>query len=686
MLFYSDDFTKDVGLFLQNIKYSVCKSKDTEYINIACSFDIETYSFYENCEKRSIMYIWQFAIDDNVLIGRTWEQFIILNKKLSVFFDLNDKRRLIIYVHNLAYEFQFMRKWFEWREVFATDERKPLKVLNEYNIEYRCSYRLSGYSLATVAKNLTRHKISKLVGDLDYTIARCPKTKLDVNELQYCINDVLIVTAYIKECIEDYRNIANIPLTQTGKVRKYVRKIVFNNNRYKYLMRKLELNNLEYVQLRKAFQGGFTHANAMYSNQLCEDVTSYDFTSSYPSVMVCEKFPMSKGKYVGKVSLEQLRTYIQNYCCLFDIKLSDICSKYIFENVISMSKCSDIHNYVVNNGRVVSADSLITTITDVDFDIITRFYNYSGIEIRNLYIYEKNYLPKDFILSVLKLYGDKTELKGIQGKEIEYLHSKEMLNSCYGMCVTNVMNNEVIYSGDEWKLGNVDIFEVIDKYNNDRNRFLFYPWGVWVTAYARKNLFTGVYECKEDYIYSDTDSIKLFNVENHIQYFKNYNDNIKRKMIDMCKYYNIDVNLVCPKTKENTEKWLGVWDFDGHYKMFKTLGAKRYMTYNDNNELSLTVSGVNKKIAIPYLLEKYSNNIADIFNNFNNGLIFPKDYSGKKILTYNDNEITGTIKDCQNNYYRYYEKSYIHMENGEYNLNIACDYLDYLLKLNKREV
>lgn len=687
MIFYNqNDFSKSLLGFLNAIPeinaIDYCKKKKVSYINLASSFDIETSSFYdEHKQKTAIMYIWQFAINDIVILGRTWEDFIKLLNEIHIFYNTNRNIHFVCYIHNLSYEFQFMRKWIEWQDIFATDERKPLYCVSKDGIEFRCSYRLSGYSLATLAKNLTRHTIKKLVGDLDYSLVRTSITPIDNNELQYCINDVLIVTAYINECIEDYGNVAEIPLTQTGKVRRYVRANCISNDNYKYLMKKLTLSSMEYLQLRKAFQGGFTHANSMYSTLKCYDVTSYDFTSSYPTVMLSEKFPMSKSRYIGNCTIEQFEYYRKNYCCMFDLKLENVVSKVRFENVISFSKCFRIEDYVLNNGRVFSAKMLITTITENDFETISKFYNYSNVEIHNLYIYTKEYLPKPFILAILRLYNDKTQLKGVSGKEVEYLHSKEMLNSCYGMTVTDLLNNEYLYDNqNEWSTKETNIDKAIDKYNKDRNRFLFYVWGVWVTAYARRNLFSGIYECKEDYIYSDTDSIKIFNAKKHLDYINKYNVMIEHKLKAMCDYYKIDFNLCKPKTIDGKEKMLGVWDFDGHYQCFKSLGAKRYLTENDNGEISMTVAGVNKKVALPYLIKKYKTN-EKVFDSFSNTLVIPKDYSGKKTLTYIDIEKKGVCKDYLGNYAEYNEKSFIHMENAEYNLNIASDYLDFIFRL-----
>ena len=102
----------------------------------------------------------------------------------------------------------------------------------------------------------------------------------------------------------------------------------------------------------------------------------------------------------------------------------------------------------------------------------------------------------------------------MEGKEVEYLLSKGMLNSVYGMCVTDPVKDEHTYE-TEWDLEKVDVMEAIHKYNESKGRFLFYPWGIWVTAYARRNLWSAILNVGNDYVYSDTDSIKALNFETH---------------------------------------------------------------------------------------------------------------------------------------------------------------------------
>lgn len=214
------------------INYPTVKTnKRIRYYNVPASFDIEVSSFYEGEEapenKRAIMYIWQFGIGDLVTYGRTWEEFETFLISLQAVLDLNADNRLVVYVHNLPYEWQFIRKRFVWASVFILDERKPVKA-RMGGIEFRDSLKLSGgKSLANVAKDLQKHKIEKKVGDLDYNLIRTPFTPLTEKELGYCEYDIRVLNAYIEEKIEQDGSVDLIPLTNTGYVRNYCRKACF---------------------------------------------------------------------------------------------------------------------------------------------------------------------------------------------------------------------------------------------------------------------------------------------------------------------------------------------------------------------------------------------------------------------------------------------------------------------------
>ena len=688
MINIQDLDVKELEILKDNIK-TVKNNKKLTYYNIECSFDIETNSTYHKGEKVAFMYIWAFGIADLKIYGRTWEEFQALMELISEIFELEKDKRILCYIHNFSFEFQFMRKYFEWTEVFAISERKPIKALTNLGIEFRDSYILSGFSLAKTAENLSSHTIEKMTGDLDYSLIRTKDTPMTEEEMKYVENDIVIILYYINEQIEQYGDLHKVPLTNTGRVRKYVERNCYYTNtnhrkssrgkyhRYRKLMQSLTLTTSDYMIAKQSFQGGFTHANSHYTGQTLENVTSIDFTSSYPAVMLAELFPMSKAEYVEVKDTDHFLELLKTYHVIFEATFTNIQTTIEQENYLSESKCRDIEKPIINNGRIFRADKLTTTITEIDFSIIRKAYNWDSFNISNVHIFQKGYLPKSIIESVLELYKGKTELKGVEGKEVEYGLAKGMLNSVYGMSVTDIVRDETDYINDEWESTPPLIGNEIEKYNDKKNRFLFYIWGVYITAYARRNLWTGILNIGDDYVYSDTDSIKLLNYEKHLPYIEKYNEVIIKKMELMCEYYKLDVNDLKPKNIQGIEKPIGVWDFEGTADKFKTLGAKRYLTLKDN-KLELTVAGLSKKNGLEYMIEQCGGNYHKVFDYFNDELYIPAERTGKMTHTYIDDSITFIATDYLGNSTEVITHSGVHLESVDFTLSLSKQYANFI--------
>lgn len=697
---YYDDVDNDFDTFIDGICRQTKRKQKIEYYNIPCCFDIETSSFYDRGKKAGCMYIWMFSIDDRIIIGRTWDEFIMLLDKLHDKLSLhNNYRRLICYVQNLGYEFQWFCNRIQWTKVFALNYREPLTALTDNGIEFRCSYKLSGYKLEKMGEQLTKYTVKKMVGDLDYKLIRNCKTPLTDKEMGYCINDVRVLSAYIREKIENEGGITKIPLTKTGYVRLYCKEHIFGGRAhrreyliYKKFMEHLTLDPEEFKMLLRAFQGGFTHASCFYSGkeEPLLGVTSFDFCSKYPSAMVAELYPMDKGEFYEPVDTKDLKYQLSHYCCVFDIRFINIRPIILYDNYISISKCTNIKNPVVNNGRLVSADEIITTITNVDFDIIKKCYAWDKVEVGKFIRYKKGYLPTDFVNCILDFYENKTTRKDVLGMEIEYQQHKELLNSCYGYTVTNPCKPIITFKndGNGWRSEDQNLEKQIAAYNKKKDRFLFYPWGVFITAYCRRDIWQyGIMKAGKDYAYCDTDSVKFLG--EHPGFEKEYNRIILKKILKACRHHGIDISRVAPKTKDGIIKPLGVFEFDGHYSKFKTLGAKRYMMlYSDDKrnkakergELKITVAGLNKKKGAEYISK-----FPDPFKVFSDDMTVPKGYSGRQTATYIDSPINGTVTDYLGNTSEYHELSCLHLEESEYTMSMSKEYIDYLLGIQEGE-
>lgn len=651
----------------------------------------------------------------------------------------NIVRNLVCYVHNLAYEFQFCKGLFNPKRVFCVGgKRAVVECDSKWGITFRCSYRLTLKSLNKLTED---QKIKKMVGDLDYNKVRNYKTRLLKKERGYIANDTRSLAYYIAIQIQKEGCVSKIPMTQTGYVRRETVKFMKQSWAWKDLVpatvydfwkqrdwardvrEYLTMEFDEYKAVRHAYQGGYCHANPyrMLKNGtyvIYGKVVSLDFTSSYPAVICQYKFPMSKGVRVTYNNLSDFMADCQNdnVGIVAQIVVENVEAKTCC-NCIPASKCVyDPETTMIDNGKIVTAERLQIDLCDVDFNEYADFYNFDLVEIRKSYKYQMDYLPLPIILLVLKLYKDKTALKDVPEKLEEYGLSKALINAIYGMMCTNpLMDEYVLCDGvDEElpymeKIGTYQLNYLIDhadqndtiqdlinkrnawqvehdadrlrKYNSNRNRVLFYPWGVYVCAWARKNLLDGIKCCGdlcEDWLYSDTDSIKLIHYEKHKDAFDEMNQEIWDRLVKMCKHYGIPIDYLSPANKDGETFTLGLWDYEGEWEKFVTLGAKRYMyKYIDKKgaeKYKMVCSGVAKD-AVKYFLKI---NPADPMKEFVPGFKIPSEYSGRRIKTYIDAPETITVTDYQGNTVTYDHAYGLYMEGSDFTASLDYDFAEYL--------
>lgn len=417
----------------KNKYHNTCVYSDTIY-----TFDIETsnlfyienewrtfdYSkskdFYTDVVKIGIPYIWQFSIDDRVYYGREFMDFEKVLIQIS-----NPDIRKIIYVHNLSWEFAYLVNIFEGKytidNMICRDIRKPISFyIPELNIEFRCSYMLTNMSLKNASKEFTDvHKLDSL--DYDSKV-RTPLSYLTQKELMYCEYDCICVYKIIEHFKKIYKNICLIPLTSTGEVRRE-----FRNQVDFYYVRKMQ--NLvpsadTYIKLWSVFSGGYTHSNILNTGRKIKNVKSMDIASSYPYSMLC-KLPSTE--FLRCTNAEFNRD--KNYAYIAYVRYYNLDSNY-YTHYMQVSKCTGVH-LVTDNGRVVSADYVELWLTSIDADIIEKNYSYSKREVVECYKSYLDYLDERIIKFILKLYKNKTTLKGVKGKEGVYKRDKSMLNSLY---------------------------------------------------------------------------------------------------------------------------------------------------------------------------------------------------------------------------------------------------------------
>lgn len=660
------------------------KKKRRACENIFC-FDIETSSFWLDKDNKvityekgwpaeywnsltpmSIPYIWMFSMDDTVYYGREFYDFYTL------LCDLPKHCEIKIFVHNLAYEFHFLDNLAEWEKVFCRVPHKPITAtFKDFpNIEFRCTYMLTRLSLASWGESVG---VQKKVGDLDYSILRTPLTTMTDKEMGYCEYDLRVMTAGIRNYLKTYKYINEIPSTQTGTVRREVKKRVTGDKQYMRLMHKLVPRNVaEYDRYMSIFSGGYTHASYHYAGDLISSdiygkIKHLDFASSYPTVMVAEKFPCSQFYYYGqKLPPEQTFDY---KAYIMYVQFDEIeCTA--FNTYIQASKCNG-YQIKYDNGRVLRAGYIQLWITEIDWLIIKNTYKWEKMQVIETWAAHKDYLPKIFTEYILELYHDKTALKNVKGKEEFYAKQKERLNALYGMCATQVLQSDVTYDQIEqtWGFKMLSHDKVQERFDDlrrwfDKRYFVHYAWGCWVTNYARYNLWQLIQYCDPDLLYCDTDSI--FYIGDYD--FKWYNDHITEKLRRACNETGLDFAKTQPKDKKGTIRPMGVLTEEEDCIEFKTLGAKKYVErWECDKKLHLTISGINKG-AVECL--------EDDINKFEDGFAFDKDHPAvhKQILTY----ITDQPQIIMPDGYKITTKRGINLRANGYKIKLTNAYLDLI--------
>lgn len=594
---YNFDYNVIFDIGIQKRKRGNQGTSDRKvFKDVICAFDIESTRIKEI--EQSVMYIWQFQLgQDYTIIGRTWDEFTDFLRQMEE--RMEDNEYLCIYVHNLSYEFQFLSGIYKFMptEVFAIDSRKILKCEMYNHFEFRCSYLHSAMSLSEYTKKMGVEAVKLSGEEFDYAKPRYPWTELSDFELQYCINDVKgLVQALYKDIELEHDNLYTFPLTSTGYVRRDVKKAMRFIKRSAFAE---QLPNLHiYHMCREAFRGGDTHASRFVAKDIISNVTAVDRSSSYPDVICNCKFPVGHFYEIGRCSDERLVELIgkKHRAVLMRVAIEGIELRDVFDGCpyIPVAKCRDIRGAVNDNGRVLSADYLEITLTDIDFRIIIEQYKWTEFKAYDVAHARYGYLPKPFTNKVREYYRIKTELKGDDSQKLFYDKSKAKLNSIYGFQAQSPVKASVIYKVDAEKIE--DIFtadtseteeELLRKFN--KKAFTVYQHGVWTTAWARYRLREMIDIVGPDFCYCDTDSVYYTGTHS----FESYNE---KRVADSTRTGSFAVD------SKGVTHYMGVAELDKHRDKFITFGRKKY-AYESNGHLNITISGVSKKAGAEELAE-----------------------------------------------------------------------------------
>lgn len=692
--------------FLDNIEVY----KKSKYLDLGSGFDIETTNFYDKSRKRwlATMWCWQWSFDEITVIGRTWEEFKTLAYMIAKKLDLSKNRKLVVLDHNLSFEWAFMRKYLPIDKVLSKTRRDIMTFTAFGGMEWRDTAILTRFSLAKMATNY-HLGIEKLKGDLDYNLIRHTKTPFqNKQEIAYCINDVQILQRFFHKYIKkEYLRMGyKIPLTQTGiprfALKRALRKAGDFTKRYRaFIERAYPTEEFYNFTRRYLFRGGFNHANILVLDDLFDDdmndpqMGSEDIKSSYPYEIWSKKFgsvynPMDNS-WFDEVK-DKPEEFFQDVGFIALLKIKNIKAK-MPHSIESKHKLIDYSDDAIfDNGRLVRASYIVVALLESDWLNYRDFYDMPEIEVIWIKKAVKQYLP-DFIVKTV--YNFFVVKETMPKDSVEYARAKEKLNAIFGCMATGLNTSDyILYNGELYLCDSEDLPEDVRQKPKTyeeaiKKQFLLPIWACQVAAFGRRHLLRLFKEAGYDGLYGDTDSCKMRHYKKYLTFIEKLNaeaETLNKKTAD-----RLGVNFEYVRN-------LGKFEFEGEYKRFKTLGAKRYLyeTKPDpkSQELSKIVSvvaGMKKGTLLKHCEAKYDKEgnlireALDPFEAFSNNLTLSPEESGKITSAYTDEAFTGELTDYLGNTEEIHEESCCALYAIPFKMKVDPDFIALSMLLKKKE-
>lgn len=413
-------------------------------------------------------------------------------------------------------------------------------------VEFRDSKRKIPERVEKIAES---YKLPIKKGEIDYRAQRGEGYKATQEEIEYIHNDTEIVARVLK--LQYEKGMEHITsASDTFSMYKGV-----CAGAYKSFFPELPKDVDDFI--RDSYIGGISYVNPKYQNRVIEGkVRVYDVNSMYPYQMCTEMLPYFYPVYeVGKIEGTKVRPlFIQRIrvsCGLKKGHMPSIILRkdiYSVESVFLMSTFDDRKYKGKNSYELDEQNGSMIELTLTNIDLELLFENYEIYEIEYIDGYSfmgSRNLFKDYIMP---LYDMKSKLQ--KGAERELI--KLQINSLYGKFGTkthHIRQQPFLIDG-------------IVRYGNlmsEEGKPVYTAVASFITAYARKQLFSVINAHLDTFVYCDTDSCHLFN------------DTLPEAIVD--------------------GKRIGAWDLEKTYTKSKYLKQKAYMGEREDGKVDIKLAG-----------------------------------------------------------------------------------------------
>lgn len=365
------------------------------------------------------------------------------------------------------------------------------------------------------------------------------------NNVNYLINDLLSVAELVDRNYYKYKtasanawdNMKNEICLNLGLRKK-------SDNKIKTIIEFWGNNKINDYCLA-GYTGGFCYANPNHTCKTLKNVLHLDINSSYPNAMDKLELPLTHNTS-KKIESDRYLIFVKAEFILKEGSFPCIKHPTMMNDYVSHYK-----------GRIL--------LTDIEWKRVNKNYNITKLKI----IEVMNFPKTDRILSsfIQKNYAMKQNSTGFLREK-----AKLNLNSAYGKLAEH-HDGQVYeaYINDK----NMIAFKITDDSINlittEKSRCVI--WAMFITAYAREKLYRCIDILKDDFLYTDTDSIFTTLDE----------ETLKKRFSEI--------------GEEIDDKNLGAWAIEGHSPLFKTLRAKCYLKTDEDkkgiHKLNYVVAGYN---------------------------------------------------------------------------------------------
>lgn len=534
--------------------------------------------------------------------GRTIKSFLSFVENL--YFEIKAKSgkkkpNLAIYTHNLKFDGDFIM--YEILKTGAAEITNEIRenVLYNFSIRFKSGAEMTFYDSLKIfpmaAEKVGKmYGIKKLKGDWDYTKYRDETTAITPEEWEYLDHDVMIIS----RAIADYRARGFRENTQAAIA--YNERLRRTYPKFNKLIAK-RLKNKDFDRFREAFPyeikplpfnlhkhllmgyfGGISWLNPHFACQDLENVWSFDINSMYPDKMANFPLPIEQPIIIENPSFEDAERRLLSFPCVmadFDELTITLKSERHFPFLMFPTYNK---GYVRMQGKVIHCENEYAVLTGQDYRIMKSEYNIHSAKIRRLYLFKsKKGQYKDFIEFFMsqKIAADvvRTDPNATPDEKAnaEVLRSiaKVMMNASYGKDGTKLIrqHNETYYNRE---------LDVLEQKLNDELAYPEYylPSAIFICAWARFQLFSAAILVRDEFIYSDTDSIKV-------------TDKGKR-VLEGCPDFEID------------DHKLGAWKNEGLYETARFVRQKTY-SYTQDGERHYTVCGAPDSVKAAFKIDDF---------------------------------------------------------------------------------